>query len=252
VYGLIEWPAFGFANLRIVLAVGMAVALLALFIVVEARSATPMMPMRLFRSRNFSGANLLTLFLYAALAGSLFFVPMNLMQLHGFSATQAGAAIVPSVLLLFVMSRWAGGVAERIGPKWLLVAGPSIAACGFALFMRPGIEASYWVDFFPAFVVLGVGMGLTVAPLTTTVMSSVAREHSGIASGINNAISESAGLLAIALLGLPMDGAFREEHIVAEAFVGGFRHVMAFAAGLAVLSAVCAWTTLGKRVSSSG
>jgi EmrB/QacA subfamily drug resistance transporter len=201
VYGLIESSALVFAA---------GAALLAAFVVVEWRSASPMLPLALFRSPAFCGANVLTLFLYAALAGCLFFVPMNLIQLQGFTATQAGAAMIPSVLLLFLLSRWAGALADRIGSKPLLIIGPTIAAAGFALFLVPGTHASYWTGFFPAFVVLGVGMSLTVAPLTTTVMGAVSREHSGVASGVNNAISETAGLLAVAVFGLAMSHAFSQ------------------------------------------
>ena len=190
------------------IAVVAGLVLMAAFVAVEWHSASPMMPLSLFRSKAFSGANLLTLFLYAALAGCLFFVPMNLMQVQGFTATQAGAAMIPSVLLLFALSRWAGGLADRIGPKPMLIVGPMIASAGFALFTLPDTAASYWTGFFPAFVVLGLGMAITVAPLTTTVMSSASRDHSGVASGVNNAISETAGLLAIAVFGLAMSHAF--------------------------------------------
>ena len=208
IYGLIESSTLGFGNARIIATLAVGVVLLVVFIVIQLRSASPMMPPHLFRSPAFCGANLLTLFLYATLAGCLFFVPMNLIQLHGFSATKAGAAMIPSVLLLALLSRWADGLADRIGAKPLPIIGPTLAAVGYVLFAIPGADTGYWTGFFPAFVALGFGMALTVAPLTTTVMSSVSREHSGVASGINNAISEGAGVLAVAVFGLVMAHVF--------------------------------------------
>jgi EmrB/QacA subfamily drug resistance transporter len=203
VYALTESNNLGFTNTWVLLSLVLGGAALAAFILVEIRCPNPMVPLELFRSKTFTGANLLTLFLYAALSGILFFLPFNLIQIQGYDAATAGAALVPFVLTMFLLSRPASGLIDRFGARLPLVVGPITTGIGFALFsLAPVSSTDYWRDFFPAIMVMSLGMTLSVAPLTTTVMMAVEERHAGIASGVNNAVSRIAALIAIAVFGV--------------------------------------------------
>jgi len=202
VFGLLEWTPLGPGNPLVFGSLAAGAVCLALLVVVERRAPNPMLPLHLFRSRTFTLANILTLLLYGALGVVMFLLPLDLIQVQHYSATQAGAALVPLAVIMFSLSRWAGGLVARIGPRLPLSIGPAIAAVGVVLFASGGVGGSYWSTVFPAICLLGFGMTITVAPLTTTAMGAVDTVHAGVASGINNAVARVAGLLAIAIFGV--------------------------------------------------
>jgi EmrB/QacA subfamily drug resistance transporter len=201
VYGLIAASEQGWHSPIVIGSLLSGAALLASFVLAEQRSPTPMMPLNVFRSLTFTGVNILTLLLYGALGGSMFFQPFLLIQVHGYSATQAGAAFLPFTIVLALLSRWGGRLADRYGARPPLILGPIVVAVGFFLLSVPGTEGTYWTTFFLPMTILGFGMAITVAPLTTTVLNSVAQHQTGVASGINNAVAQVASLLMIAILG---------------------------------------------------
>jgi predicted MFS family arabinose efflux permease len=194
-----------------------------------------MMPLGLFRSATFSGVNALTLLLYGALGGAFFLLPFALISVHGYSATMAGAVFLPFTAIMAMLSRWSGGLLDRVGARLPLVGGPVLVAVGFVLFALGGPETSYAMAFLLPVSIVGLGMAVTVAPLTTTVIAAVPGHQTGVASGINNAVSSVASLFAIAAFGaLALHGSLAE----------GIRLAMLVAAGLALAGAVCAALTI--------
>jgi EmrB/QacA subfamily drug resistance transporter len=208
VTGFIESSSLGWTHPLVFGSLIGGFASLIVFAQIEAKDASPIVPLSLFASPTFSGANLLTLFLYAAIGIFFFLFPLNLIQVQQYSATQAGAAMLPFILLMFSLSRWSGGLVARYGPRLPLILGPLFSALGFVLFTVPSTAGNYWKTFFPAILVLGFGMAVTVAPLTTVVMNSAGQNRVGAASGINNAVARVANVLAVAVLGSVMMNAF--------------------------------------------
>jgi len=233
VSGLIASATLGWRALAVEGSIVAGVLLLLGFVLQEGRSTAPMMPLTLFRSRRFTGINLLTLLLYGALGGAFFFLPFLLIQQHGFSATAAGAAYLPFTLVVAFLSRWSARLVHRFGARWPLIIGSLVVAVGFALLALISGEQSYWIYLVPM-TVLGLGMGITVTPLTITVINSVQTRAIGVASGINDVSAAIAGLLAIALLGT----------LVGNSPVATAQLVMASAAILAVAGAAVAALTI--------
>lgn len=179
-----------------------AIVLTALFLVSQYRSAEPMMPLHLFRVPAFAGANALTFLVYGGLAAVFFFLPITLIDAHGYSATAAGLALLPFTLAISVFSRYAGALGDRTGPRLPLTAGSIVTGIGFALLAPVAMTGNFWLHVMPVMLILGIGMGLVAAPVSTAVMNALSEEHAGVASGINNAISRAAGLVFVAGFGI--------------------------------------------------
>jgi EmrB/QacA subfamily drug resistance transporter len=209
VFALIEQPQYGWGSPRVAIPMIAGVVLLAAFLVVERREREPMMPFELFRSRNFKVGNLTTLTLYAGLGVATFFLVLFIQQVARYTALEAGLALLPITIVVFLLSKRFGALADRIGPRAFMGAGPLIAAAGLLLLVSVGPNADYVSTVLPGVTVFGLGLAMTVAPLTAAVLASVEPEHSGVASGINNAVARVAGLLAIAALGAVVTGSFQ-------------------------------------------
>jgi EmrB/QacA subfamily drug resistance transporter len=220
-----------------------AVPMIWLFIRAELAAPAPVMPLSLFRNATFAGANGLTVLLYAALSGALFLLPYLMIDVHGYSATAAGAAFLPFSVVMGVGSRWSGSLVERIGARLPLVLGPSVTAAGYVLLALSGGQSSYWTGILPGLVIVAIGMTLSVAPLTTTIFDSAPKDKSGTASGINNAAARSGGLLATAALGLTFGG-MSAPGVDAAELSRAYGIVMFSAAVLAGLSALTAAMTI--------
>jgi EmrB/QacA subfamily drug resistance transporter len=237
-FALIALPDAGWRAPTFLAPLAVGLPLLAVFIWHERRTAAPMMPLGLFRSATFSGINAMTLFLYAALGGAFFLLPFGLIQVHGTSATAAGAVFLPFTVIMGVLSRWAGGLLDKVGARLPLIVGSTLTAFGFGLLALAGPATPYWLAFLVPVTVIGLGMVITVAPLTTAVINAVPDHQTGIASGINNAVATVANLFAIAIFGAIALNLFSSD------IASGIRIAMLLAAGLSLGSAMCAAATI--------
>jgi EmrB/QacA subfamily drug resistance transporter len=208
IVALIEQPHYGWGH-PLVAAAGIGgIACCVLFVVHERRAVEPMLPLSLFRERNFAVGNVTTLAMYAGLGGMMFLLGIYVQQVAGYSATEAGAAFLPVTALMFSLSRRFGALADRYGPRAFMCAGPIVAGAGMLLMTRVDAHADYVGQLLPALLVFGIGLALTVAPLTAAVLAAVDDSHSGVASGVNNAVARVAGLLAIAVMGTIVSAQF--------------------------------------------
>jgi EmrB/QacA subfamily drug resistance transporter len=246
-YGFTAWAAEGPGSPAVLAALAVGVAGLAAFVVVERTSRSPMLPLEIFRIRPFTAANLVTFAVYAAFGGVFFLVVLNLQVVAGFSPLAAGTALLPVTALMLVLSARAGALGQRIGPRIPMTAGPLVCAAALLLLSRVGADASYLVDVLPAAVLLGLGLSLTVAPLTATALGSVPERHAGIASGVNNAVARAAGLLAVATLPLAAGigtGSLTDSGDLAPVY----RNAMLICVGLLVAGAAAAAAWVPSRV----
>ncbi|HEV3072355.1 MAG TPA: MFS transporter [Solirubrobacteraceae bacterium] len=208
VFALIEQPRLGWGSPAVIVPLLAGAALMVCFALYESRARDPMLPLSLFRRRNFSAGNIETFSMYAGLSILFFFLVLFLQQIGGYSPLKSGLAILPTTLVMFVLSKRFGALADRYGPRFFMGAGPLIAACGLLLFQRVGIRADYVSEVLPGLLVFSLGLSMTVAPLTAAVLAGVERNQAGIASAVNNAVARVAGLLGTAAVGAAVAASF--------------------------------------------
>jgi Na+/melibiose symporter-like transporter len=209
VYGFIEQPRYGWSDPLVVAPIVIGVVALVVFLLYERRIKNPMLPMSLFRVRNFSVGNIATLAIYAGLSVATFIIVIFVQSVGGYSALQAGPTLLPVTLIMFVLSPRFGALAGKYGPRWFMAFGPILAAVGFLLMLRVDSSIVYWAQIFPGVLVFGLGLSMTVAPLTSAVLGHIDSRNAGMGSDINNAVARIAGLIAIAMIGLVVGrGAF--------------------------------------------
>jgi EmrB/QacA subfamily drug resistance transporter len=240
-WGLTDAPRLGLKEPAVIAMLATGFAAFAAFIVIERRATSPTTPLALFKSMRFSGLNGLTLLLYAAFGGALFLLPFQLISAHHYRPSAAGAALLPLSLGLAILSPLMGRLASRVGARVLLASGPLVVACGFAFLAWRAADGGYWSGVFPGVTLLALGMGATVAPLTTAVLGAVPPAFEGAASGVNNAVARVAGLLAVALVGFVLGGSDPQ------AIAAGYRAAMICAAGVAAVAGAVAALTVGAR-----
>jgi EmrB/QacA subfamily drug resistance transporter len=243
VYGLIEGPAIGWGSVRVVAALVAGVALLVVFTMWEGRAAQPMLPLAVFRSRQFSSTNIVTFIVYGALGGALFLLPIQLQQVSGYTALEAGISLLPVTAIMLVLSARSGALATRIGPRLQMSVGPIIVGVGMALFARIGAGGNYLTEVLPAVIVFGLGLATTVAPLTSTVLAAVSTNRAGVASAINNDVARAAGLIAVAVLPAAA-GITGAAYLHPDEFSAGFRTAVLIAAALCAAGGLLAAVTI--------
>jgi EmrB/QacA subfamily drug resistance transporter len=246
-YGLIEAPTRGWSSPAVVACLVVAAVTAPVFLVLEHRRSHPMLPLGLFRSRQFTGANAVTFAVYGALGGALFLLPVELQIVKGYTPLESGVALLPLTLVMLVFSARSGALSARIGPRLQMTVGPLIVACGLVLLTRATDPGSYWAQVFPAVLLFAIGMTVTVAPLTSTAMGAAPAEHSGVASAINNVVARAAALLAVAVLPL-LAGLTGAAALSSTELAGGFRTAMLISAAICAAGGVLAALTIRNPV----